>query len=199
MLTREALAKELDISRPMLSRLEARGMPVDSIERARRWRKKHLQPGRLKGVRRVTGVEDGVQSTAPELGTPELADDDDTEDIDPEDKQIRAFTGARDRREFYLAEMAKLAFEREIGQVMDSAEVLRLLASVGTTIRLSLENMSYRLAPVLAALKSDELQISLLLDKEIFNVLDSMSRQFEKLARQSELPPDQANMQRDDV
>lgn len=45
------LAKLLDISPAMVSRLAKRGMPTDTVERAERWRKRHLEPGRVKGSR----------------------------------------------------------------------------------------------------------------------------------------------------
>lgn len=45
------LAILLDITPAMVSRLAKRGMPVDCPERAKRWRRRHLEPGRVKGVR----------------------------------------------------------------------------------------------------------------------------------------------------
>lgn len=48
------LAMLLDISPAMVSRLAKRGMPTDSQERAERWRKRHLEPGRVKGSRSGT-------------------------------------------------------------------------------------------------------------------------------------------------
>jgi hypothetical protein len=45
------LAKLLDISPAMVSRLKKKGMPIDTKERAERWRKRHLEPGRIKGAR----------------------------------------------------------------------------------------------------------------------------------------------------
>ena len=45
------LAEQLGISGAMVSRLAKRGMPTDSLERAQRWRRRHLEPGRIKGVR----------------------------------------------------------------------------------------------------------------------------------------------------
>lgn len=45
------LAKALGISGAMVSRLKKRGMPTDSIERAERWRRRHLETARLKGNR----------------------------------------------------------------------------------------------------------------------------------------------------
>jgi len=45
------LAQLVDISTAMVSRLVKRGMPTDSLERAERWRRRHLEPGRVKGSR----------------------------------------------------------------------------------------------------------------------------------------------------
>lgn len=43
------LAAQLGITPAMVSKLAKRGMPTDSVERASRWRKRHLEPGRVKG------------------------------------------------------------------------------------------------------------------------------------------------------
>lgn len=45
------LAQALGISASMVSRLSKRGMPVDCVERAKRWRKRHIEPGRIKDTR----------------------------------------------------------------------------------------------------------------------------------------------------
>lgn len=45
------LASLLDISPAMVSRLVKKGMPTDTLERAEKWRKRHLEPGRVKGTR----------------------------------------------------------------------------------------------------------------------------------------------------
>lgn len=45
------LAKLLGISPAMVSRLAKRSMPTDSLERAERWRRRHLEPARVKGAR----------------------------------------------------------------------------------------------------------------------------------------------------
>lgn len=50
MLKRE-LAQALGISPAMVTKLVKRGMPADSLERAQRWRRRHLEPSRVKGVR----------------------------------------------------------------------------------------------------------------------------------------------------
>lgn len=50
-MTKTELAAALNISTSMVSRLAKRGMPTDTPERAERWRKRHLEPGRIKGSR----------------------------------------------------------------------------------------------------------------------------------------------------
>jgi hypothetical protein len=57
------LAKVLGISPAMVSRLKKQGMPTDDPARAQRWRKRHLEPGRIKGSRFDPNQK--AQSTAP--------------------------------------------------------------------------------------------------------------------------------------
>lgn len=45
------LAKLLGISPGMVSRHARKGMPTDTLDRAKKWRKRHLEPGRIKGSR----------------------------------------------------------------------------------------------------------------------------------------------------
>ena len=65
------LAKLLDISPAMVSRLAKRGMPTDDPERDQRWRKRHLEPARVKGVRADTIKP--RQQAAPTPATPNPA------------------------------------------------------------------------------------------------------------------------------
>lgn len=58
------LAALLGISPASVSKLKRQGMPVDSPERAQRWRKRNLEPGRIKGTR-----FDPNQSTQPTMPT----------------------------------------------------------------------------------------------------------------------------------
>lgn len=58
------LATALGISSAMVSRLAKRGMPTDSIERATRWRKRHLEPGRVKG-QRVDTIPPAIAKPSP--------------------------------------------------------------------------------------------------------------------------------------
>ena len=47
----KALAVLLSISPAMVSRLVKKGMPTDTLERAEKWRRRHLEPSRIKGTR----------------------------------------------------------------------------------------------------------------------------------------------------
>lgn len=53
-ITRRELAAGLGISQGMVSRLAQRGMPTHDLERAKRWRARHLAPARMKGNRAGT-------------------------------------------------------------------------------------------------------------------------------------------------
>ena len=55
------LAQQLGITPGMVSRLVKKGMPTDSLERAQRWRKRHLEPGRIKGARFVLNAKPAVK------------------------------------------------------------------------------------------------------------------------------------------
>ena len=47
----QELAALLGVSPAMVSRHVKKGMPTDTLERAEKWRRRHLEPGRVKGVR----------------------------------------------------------------------------------------------------------------------------------------------------
>jgi hypothetical protein len=48
------MAEALGLSETMVSKLRRRGMPMDTVERARRWRRRHLEAPRTKGMRADT-------------------------------------------------------------------------------------------------------------------------------------------------
>ena len=188
-ITQNELAAALGITPPAVTALKKRGMPTDSVERAQRWRNRHLQTGRMKGVRRIDKPAAGPQAAAPSLPSPTMAasvDDLDLfDDTDDEQTEIHAYKSARSRREFYQAEMARIALEKETGQLMQANEVLQLVTDAGVTLRTGLEALSARLSPRLAH-SQDEAQIRALIDAEVEHLLRELSRQFDGLARQHE-------------
>lgn len=64
-MNQKELAQALGISPGMVSRLAKRGMPTDSLQRAQRWRKRHLEPGRVKGSRFDPNAVPDAQTSAP--------------------------------------------------------------------------------------------------------------------------------------
>lgn len=67
------LAQALGISASMVTRLAKQGMPVDTVEHARRWRKRHLEPGRIKGSRFDPAAADAAPRPDPAATLHELA------------------------------------------------------------------------------------------------------------------------------
>src|SRR5438128_2686181 len=59
-MSQRELARLLGISQPMVAKLKAEGMPVDSLEAAQRWRDENLAPGRRKDVREYTAGDEYV-------------------------------------------------------------------------------------------------------------------------------------------
>lgn len=47
-MNRSELARALGVTPGMVTRYAQRGMPVDTVERAQRWRRRHLEPSRMK-------------------------------------------------------------------------------------------------------------------------------------------------------
>ena len=64
-MNQKELAQALGISPGMVSRLVRRGMPADDLQRAQRWRKRHLEPGRVKGSRFDPNAVPEAQTSAP--------------------------------------------------------------------------------------------------------------------------------------
>ena len=71
---KQDLATALGVSPSMVSRLARRGMPTDDVERAKRWRKRHLETGRTKGVRYDPKAMDAMQKQHETLMAQALAE-----------------------------------------------------------------------------------------------------------------------------
>ena len=67
------LAKALGISGAMVSRLAKRGMPTDTVERAMRWRSRHLEPARTKAWRMGAPRDEAAAAAPVALPTPAAA------------------------------------------------------------------------------------------------------------------------------
>lgn len=189
-MTGKELAEGLGISQAMVSRLLKKGMPDDSVDRARRWRNRNMQRGRMKGIRLDTRPVPNLKPT-PTAGvlpdpTPELFDQEDNRDDD--EREVDDYREARNRREHFQAEMARIAYMKEVKQLMLASEVSATITLMATELRIQLEELPAQLAPVLAPL-TNEHEIRLMLVGHIENALSNMATHFERLAAQAEEAP----------
>lgn len=158
-LTRTAFARELGVSKSYITKL--------------------AQAGRL--VLTADGLVDGaaskqrIQATA---GAPERM-------AEP----APVFADARDKREHYQAEMARLDYETRCGTLMDAADVRSAVANAATTLRTRLELLPDQLAPQLAA-QPDESAVRAMLANEIEALLADLAAHFAGLQRAgTQAPP----------
>lgn len=180
-MTQAELAIALGISQAAVSKLARRGMPTDSVERATRWRRRHLQTGRMKGIRADTIAPASKPATLPEPTTTTPEDLDLFPDEDQDEARMRQFRESRERREHYAAEMARINFERETGKLLLADEVVPLLAHAATELRTGLEQLPASVAPALVG--QDEGRIAAALAAEIERLLNNLSAGFAALAR----------------
>lgn len=92
------------------------------------------------------------------------------------------FADARDKKEHYQAEMARLDYETRCGTLMDAADVRAVVANAATTLRTRLELLPDQLAPQLAA-QPDENTVRAILANEIEALLADLAAGFTSLQR----------------
>lgn len=182
-MNQKELAEALSISPAMVSKLAKRGMPTDSLERAQRWRGRHLEPGRVKanriGAATAPSMATPPASCAP-LATVQASTLDTTEaapkpTIADDDTGGEGFLAARTRREVAEANLAELKFAEQQGVVIQVEAVRAAWAKRLVSIRDALLQIPGRLAP-LAAAESNMEAVALLIEREIRQALEEMSR-----------------------
>lgn len=147
------LARELGLSGAMVSKLKARGMPIDSIEAAQAWRKSNLDPSLKKEVRRP--------------------DPDDVED-DLVVNESSSYTKARTVTERFRAKSAELAYRKAVGEVIEKVRLEAALANILVVARRALQKMPDVLAARLAA-EPDSRKARAMLSDAIEQTLTDMS------------------------
>lgn len=90
------------------------------------------------------------------------------------------FADAKDQREHYQAEMARLDYEERCRSLMIADDVRSVVAGAGASLRARLEQLPDTLAPQLAA-TADENRIRAVLAGEIEAALAELAHQFSKL------------------
>lgn len=151
-LTKTAFARELGVSKSYVSALSNAGRLV-------------LTPD---GLVDVAASKQRIQATA---GAPERM-------AEP----APMFQDARDKKEHYQAEMARLDYETRCGTLMDAADVRAAVANAATTLRTRLELLPDQLAPQLAA-QPDEATVRATLANEIESLLLDLASHFGALQR----------------
>jgi hypothetical protein len=94
--------------------------------------------------------------------------------------QTPLFTDAKDQKEHYQAQMAKLDYEERVGNLLPVGDVRSVVAGAATSLRARLETIPDTLATELAATQ-DESRVRALLVSEIESALSELSHQFGKL------------------
>lgn len=98
------------------------------------------------------------------------------------DKAGSAYQQARAMREKYNAMSAKVAYEKEVGTLMNAEEVVFAIASGDAVIRSRLESLPDVLAPQLAS-EPDEQRVRALLVDYIESLLTNLSGAFNEMVK----------------
>ncbi len=146
-MSKRALARALGLSPSAVLKLEARGMPLDSVEAARAWRLANLDPMRTKasGARAErTGRTDALMD-------------------------------ARIEREQAEAALASLRLAELSGELVRVADIKRELARTFVSLRDALLNIPHRMAPLVAA-ESDQARVFAMLEAELRQTLEQLTQ-----------------------
>jgi hypothetical protein len=125
--------------------------------------------------------DDVRERHAEERGQPVTVDMPETEET-AEQPISHDYQRARAKKEYFLAEQARIAFERDIGKLIPKSEVDAAIEDVISALRQAIENMPHRTAPELVGKDLDAIRATL--KQEIHNALADMEREFGKRLNQ---------------
>lgn len=172
------LADLLGITPAMVSKLAKRGMPTDTLERAERWRRRHLELPRTKGaLPSAARANDGAGSDSEEDDRP--SPDDDSAD----------YRLARARREGIRAEREQIELDKLRGSLISVEEIERIEFTSSRVIRDRLQAVPARLTLRLVGMArsgAEAHEIECALDKEIEQILRETCSALEILAQEEE-------------
>ena len=177
--TRKELAAALGISGAMVTKLAKRGMPVDDLDQAVRWRLRHLEPARTKGTRMAsvdgTAAPDMAAGTRVDAAAPpqpaiaaRQVDDDGAEPAE-------GYSAARTRRERAEADLAEMRRSELAGQLVRLADVDRAAFEASRALRDGLTNCSHRLSATVAVLTTPD-ECSSAIEREHRTLLQSWAK-----------------------
>lgn len=149
----ETIAQALGVTRPRVSQLKAKGMPVSSVEAAREWRASHVRP----------------QFTV--LSEPTVP----TVDAQIPTDVVYDIGEARARREHHEANIAAMREAQLAGSLVAIDRVRLALTTLAAEVRNAFERIPDKLAEPLAAESAAD-QIHALLTGAIGEVLEDLAR-----------------------
>lgn len=119
-------------------------------------------------------VEESKASMARSNGAPERA-----AVVEP------VFSEARDRKEHYAAELARMDYEERCGKLMQANDVISIVSSALVSLRTQLESFPDLMAPQLASI-SDEQRIRAMMADSIEALLAELSHQLARIGKKEE-------------
>ena len=105
-----------------------------------------------------------------------------TDDDGDEKPAGHDYQKSRAQKEHYLAEQARIQFERDVGKLVEKSDVDAAVADVVTTFRQRLENLPHRTAPELVGKDLDAIRGTL--KQEVHGALSEMEREFSRQLEQ---------------
>jgi phage terminase Nu1 subunit (DNA packaging protein) len=155
-LTQRQLSVALEISESRVTRDKARGMPTDSIEAARAWRRDHVR----------ARVKTGERAGRPGGDAPDAGESSGGAGVD--------YWQWRGRREQAEAELAELKLAEQRGEVMRADAARAAWARKAVAIREGFLQLPARVVPLLVA-EPDPARMDQLLRGEIHAVLAQLT------------------------
>ena len=161
------IGEALGISKQAVGALVAKGMPVTSVDDARRWREANLDVSRTKAARVV--VDPSQASAAPSASASVLDSPDQIrvpDDAEPAPADTHEYRQARTEREQIRRDRERLELEQLQGRLLDVEEARRLAFTAFRQLRDGVLNVPARVAPQVASM-TDALQIEQLIDQQL--------------------------------
>ncbi len=155
--TQNAIARALNISPAMVTKLKSRGMPVSSIEAAQAWRAANVRSYQP------------LDKAPPAAPAPQSAPA-----AEPESGDDPSYSQARARRETAEAGLAELALRSKRGELIAVVAVQEVWSTSLASMRSHLLQLSARVAPVLAA-EMDAAKVQTVLDVEMNAALNLLA------------------------
>lgn len=148
-LSMRAMADALGVSKSQVQRDKDAGMPMSDVAAAQAWRTNHHDVSRTREGR----IDRSAAAVAPvpsAVSAPAPADPPPGDEDEPRPNDTDAYRAARTEREQIRRDRERIELEKQIGNLVDRAEVARLRVTEFRALRDALGNLGPRLAPLVA-------------------------------------------------